>query len=157
MASSMLPPVTGEKAMRDIKKAAVIQPGQVHGSTESLEQQQQAPKMLPVKCLSSFRGKITVSNWRAKQASDSQPYFTMQSGSSKNQVIGYTKALLILCTDSPIVICKPGIVHKYSLDGVWKGCGTIKNILTLDALIVLTKIKSLSCFIFALVIIIKRK
>lgn len=118
MASSMLPPVTCEKAMRDIKKAAVIQPGQVHCSTESLEQQQQAPKMFPVKCLNSFRGKITVSNWRAKQASDSQPYFTMQSGSSKNQVIGYTKTLLILCTDSPVVICKPGIVHKYSLDGV---------------------------------------
>lgn len=118
MVSSMLPSVTGERAMRDIKKASVIQPGQVHCDTESLEQQQQAPKMLPVKCLSSFREKITLRNWRAKQASDSQPNFIMQSGSSKNQVIGYTKALLILCTDSHIVIRNLWIVHKYSLDAV---------------------------------------
>ncbi|ETE64475.1 FYVE, RhoGEF and PH domain-containing protein 2, partial [Ophiophagus hannah] len=101
----MLPPVTHEKAMRDIKKAAVIQPGQVHCGTESLEQQQQAPKMLPVKCLSSFRDKITVSNWRAKQAPDSQPYFTMQSGSSTNREPEEKKiALELLETEQAYVV-----------------------------------------------------
>ncbi|KAG8132185.1 hypothetical protein E2320_010063 [Naja naja] len=105
MASSMLPPVTCEKAMRDIEKAAVIQPGQVHCGTESLEQQQQASKMLPVKCLSSFRNKITVSNWRAKQAPDSEPYFTMQSGSSKNQESEEKKiALELLETEQAYVV-----------------------------------------------------
>ncbi|XP_026534005.1 FYVE, RhoGEF and PH domain-containing protein 2-like [Notechis scutatus] len=104
-ASSMLRPVTPEKVMRNIKKAAVIQPGQVHCGTESLEQQQQAPKMLPVKCLSSFRDKITVSNWRAKQAPDSQPYFTMQSGSSKNQEPEEKKiALELLETEQAYVV-----------------------------------------------------
>ncbi|XP_032074932.1 FYVE, RhoGEF and PH domain-containing protein 2 isoform X2 [Thamnophis elegans] len=105
MAPSMLPPVKCEKAMGDIKKAAVIQPGQVHCSAESLEQQGQAPKMLPVKCLSSFRGKITVSDWRAKQASDSQPYFIMQSGSSKNQEPEEKKiALELLETEQAYVV-----------------------------------------------------
>ncbi|XP_070601324.1 FYVE, RhoGEF and PH domain-containing protein 2 isoform X1 [Erythrolamprus reginae] len=105
MASSMFPPLTHEKAMRDIKKAAAIQPGQVKCSTESLERQQQAPKMLPVKCLSSFRGKITLSNWRAKQASDSLPYFTMQSGSSKNQEPEEKKiALELLETEQAYVL-----------------------------------------------------
>ncbi|XP_058034451.1 FYVE, RhoGEF and PH domain-containing protein 2 isoform X5 [Ahaetulla prasina] len=103
VASSMLQ--THEKAMGDIKKAAVIKPGQVQCRAESLEQQQQAPKMLPVKCLSSFRGKITVSNWRAKQASDSQPYFTMQSGSSKNQEPEQKKiALELLETEQAYVV-----------------------------------------------------
>ncbi|KAM3841415.1 FYVE, RhoGEF and PH domain-containing protein 2 [Vipera latastei] len=105
MVSSMLPSVTGERAMRDIKKASVIQPGQVHCDTESLEQQQQAPKMLPVKCLSSLREKITLRNWRAKQASDSQPNFIMQSGSSKNQEAEEKKiALELLETEQAYVV-----------------------------------------------------
>ncbi|KAL7985245.1 hypothetical protein Chor_003815 [Crotalus horridus] len=105
MVPSMLPSVTGERAIRDIKKASVIQPGQVHCDAESLEQQQQAPKMLPVKCLSSFRGKITVGSWRPKQVSDSQPNFIMQSGSSKNQEAEEKKiALELLETEQAYVV-----------------------------------------------------
>ncbi|XP_025019014.1 FYVE, RhoGEF and PH domain-containing protein 2 isoform X1 [Python bivittatus] len=105
MVSSMLPPVTGERALTDSKKAAFVQPSQGHCSTEPVEQQLQGPEMLPVKCLSSFRCKITVGGWRANQDPDSQPNFMMQSGSSKNQEPEEKKiALELLETEQAYVV-----------------------------------------------------
>lgn len=77
------PMVAGGRAMSEAKK---VIPAQCHRMPCSPDLVQ-AHRGLTVKCLTSFRGKITSRNWRTQQNTNSLPSSETHSGSSKNQVI----------------------------------------------------------------------
>ncbi|XP_061488446.1 FYVE, RhoGEF and PH domain-containing protein 2 isoform X4 [Rhineura floridana] len=104
MVSSLLPPGTGRSAMSEAKEDAPVQHSPVPCSAGSVKEPQEAPRGLTVKCLDSFRGKITAGNWRIQVDTGFQPSLKTYSGSSGNQDPKEKKiALELLLTEQAYV------------------------------------------------------
>ncbi|XP_060133005.1 FYVE, RhoGEF and PH domain-containing protein 2 [Zootoca vivipara] len=84
MVSYLLPPATSGRAMSEAKETPV-QHSQMPCRAESATEPREAPRGLTVKCLSSFRGKISAGNWRIPQDADFQASLRTDSSSSENQ------------------------------------------------------------------------
>ncbi|XP_066479553.1 FYVE, RhoGEF and PH domain-containing protein 2 isoform X2 [Tiliqua scincoides] len=85
MVSHMSPTVANRRAMMETKKGAHVQHSQMFCSAQSANDLPQAHRGLTVKCLNSFRGKITASDWRNQQSTDAEPSIKTLSEDSRSQ------------------------------------------------------------------------
>ncbi|KAJ6659895.1 hypothetical protein lerEdw1_018351 [Lerista edwardsae] len=85
MVSQTFPSIADRRAMIEAKKGTHAQHSQMPCSAEPASDLPQTHRGLTVKCLSSFRGKITASNWRTQDSTNSEPSFKMLSGDSRSQ------------------------------------------------------------------------
>lgn len=88
MVSQMFPSIADRRAMMEAKKGTHAQHSQMPCSARPANDPPQTHRGLTVKCLSSFRGKITTSDWRTQERTNSEQSFKMLSGDSRSQVIG---------------------------------------------------------------------